>query len=772
MASYNPNAVNATSASADSSGTTPSNNTGMPPEPPWKPQPKPQTATGSQAIPGSPTTVNSTVAAIADDGRDFDEFDNSPRNLARQARYEREQWERLAKAETVNKDDSLQPCSVPKRFSNAEADAQVEAMEAAAAARAAGSIHILRALVAYPNLARQVAALPIGTTSIVEAGKEPDDNLAVAVLIEVIRQIDGQPEDWIKAIKDGLEKLRREPGTMGNFGFQVVRVIDDMLADNRLESARTEADPIYYATTHTQTWLRERLINCDPDVHAEARLLTSISEISETAIEIIEPQKAGPAMAPFPLTVLSPTARQMVEQVSRSLCLDPAMAALPAIVQLASAIGTTRQIAGKPDWLEFPIIWGGLIAGSGQVKTPMLKKIQAPMKIRQRQLWDKYNTDKKASPWDLPDAELPEALATHVESLDDGPPMRRPDPEPKRGRRPRPVLEHIYTSDFTLEAIGAMLEPSPRGICIATEELTKWLGGVGEYKPNKRGDNGRCLELFDGHPSKIDRRGEKEPLVIKRYAAWVIGGIQPGVFWSALGATGLANGQLSRHLLAMPPVRKHGWSDEIVTAETLDRWAKLNDNLYHFDFDGNGEPRIVTLDDAGRSLLRDYVEANHAEIKNSTDEQVNQMLGKMRGYALKFALLFHCLSQAEREGPEAYSWDFGKGPVGSQDMQKGIELAGWFTIEIRRIYGLKGRMMTVNDDADLWNFILSKGAVTTRDLMKYRQGHYRNATLAREELDLLVASGRGRWANVKMGDAKRATEHFVPDLSPTVKPAG
>lgn len=591
----------------------------------------------------------------------------------------------------------------------------------------------LKTLLAFPSLGRQVAALPV---RFAESGLV-GDHLSEIVLIEAIRRLETEGGDWLEAIREQLRNLRKDPGELVIYREILSSAADEMLAGGWLEDARDDAPAEVYALRAVQSWLRTQLVDDNADHREAAQLLTAISDLTLGSIEIVEAGEMDVVPDPFPFDLLPPVARELITHAATSKCVDPAMVALPVLIQMASAVGLTRRLAVKPDWLEYPILWGGLIAHTGLLKTPTLSAVQTPMTERQLRLKRDFD------------------LAMHSDNYFSAEAQQIDQPHhPSK-------LEHVFTTDATMEAVGSMLKTSPRGICIACDELAKWLG-VGEYKKNGiLADQSRSLELFNGGTWKIDRKTDKETLIIPRAGAWVIGGIQPGILWQAFGDSSEVNGKLARHLLVLPRARTQGWSDHVIPEAVLQRWQRLNENLYHFDFDDEGEPRVVALADAAIPLMRDYTNAIEERIQAETDPKVQAMLRKMTGYAARLALVLHSARQAELDGIDGREWSCGWESLNACDLERGIGLAHWFAKEARRIYSMKAQMKSVGGDIELLNFIRSKGTVSARDLMLFDRRRYPSARAAQEELELLVADGQGRFVLAKPQGRGRPSKRFA-----------
>ncbi len=78
---------------------------------------------------------------------------------------------------------------------------------------------------------------------------------------------------------------------------------------------------------------------------------------------------------PFPTGALPEPLASHVKSVAASVLVDPVMAALPALCAAAAAIGNSRSIALSPDWTEPSILWGAVVAYTGDGKSPASDKV-------------------------------------------------------------------------------------------------------------------------------------------------------------------------------------------------------------------------------------------------------------------------------------------------------------------------------------------------------------------------------------------------------------
>ncbi len=101
-----------------------------------------------------------------------------------------------------------------------------------------------------------------------------------------------------------------------------------------------------------------------------------------------------------------------------------------------------------------------------------------------------------------------------------------------------------------MEALGPLMRDNPKGLLVAVDELSGWLGGFDKYTSAKGSDVGYWLSMFSGNPTSIDRVTNGGVLYIRSAAACVTGGIQPKILAEMLGPKNVENGLAARFLMA------------------------------------------------------------------------------------------------------------------------------------------------------------------------------------------------------------------------------
>jgi hypothetical protein len=370
---------------------------------------------------------------------------------------------------------------------------------------------------------------------------------------------------------------------------------------------------------------------------------------------------------PFPVAALPEPLRSFVAASAVSLVADPGPLALVTITACSAAIGTTHRVEIKRNWRPFPILWGTVLAASGDLKTPIVAAPTDPLRSRQARL--KAEHDRAL-------AEFDRALEEHEQAAKGGEDVGDPPEKPAPPAR-------LLTSDATVESLGQLLERNQRGLLVLVDELVTLLGGMDRYKRGSS-DEGFYLSCYDGLSHAIDRKGggkngEGTHLVIPRCAITVIGGLQPAKAQLVLDEQRRASGLVQRMLFAMPPRRAYCWTDDEIPPQTLDAFEVLINRLADLGGDGQGDPRIVSLSPAARQAFIDWT-AEHADTSRRYGPDLAAAASKLREIPARIALILHLVEQALADTPA------GEIQVGT--MRSAIEITRWFRHEAERVFRL------------------------------------------------------------------------------------
>jgi hypothetical protein len=438
-----------------------------------------------------------------------------------------------------------------------------------------------------------------------------------------------------------------------------------------------------------------------------------------------------PPFAPFPVEALPGPLDQIVTEAATAIGCDASFVALPALAAIASAIGNSRTIRLKHGWVEPSVLWCGIVGDSGTLKTPAYSAIIAPIHRLQRELLQEHRQETTAHQAAL------ETWKADRKAFKDG---KGPDP----GEQPTaPVYRRAVVSDITIEKLCEVLEDNPRGVLVARDELSGWLGSFTRYKGKQGGtDLPNWLEMSHAGPIQYDRKtGERRSVYVPRAAVSLTGGIQPGVLARALTPEHLDAGLAARMLLTMPPRRQKSWTEAELHPDTEAGFKLLFEKLRALEMHRIGDdlmplPLALSLD-AKKVWVRHY---NHfARVQAAAEGEIAAALSKLEGAAARLTLVHYCTRQVML-GTRATD------PILQSSMEAGIAMALWFTAEARRIYAMLSESPEERTSRRLVEFIRSRGgAITVRELQRANQVKYPTSAAAEAALESLVSAGLAHW---------------------------
>jgi Protein of unknown function (DUF3987) len=448
------------------------------------------------------------------------------------------------------------------------------------------------------------------------------------------------------------------------------------------------------------------------------------------------------AFRPFPVDALPEPIRSFTAAAAKSIGCDSSFVALPLLVALASAIGMTRRLELKRGWTVTPILWGAAVGESGSAKTPAFRVVMRPVWERQRRALERFKTAMERY-----EAELAEWQS---------------QPKDERGSKPvRPELERCVVQDTTVEALAPILLANPRGLLLARDELSGWVGSFDRYaSKGKAGtDAANWLSMHSAECIIVDRRtGDPRMIHVPHAAVCIVGGIQPGILRRAMGAEHRESGLLARLLLTYPPRKKKQWTEAGIDPEAE---ASL-DSLFNRLFDlkpaesKTGEPfpaKVSMTADAKRAWIAYY--NAHGDEQAELTGDLSAAWSKLEEYAARLALVVHLIRWAANDKTLATAEH-----LDISSMNAGIALTTWFKGEARRVYAMLTESDAERDGRRLVEWIDRKGGTVTAREVQQGCRWLKEPGAAEAALESLAESGRGCWEPTPDGQRGQPTRRF------------
>ncbi|MCC7313267.1 MAG: DUF3987 domain-containing protein [Planctomycetes bacterium] len=426
----------------------------------------------------------------------------------------------------------------------------------------------------------------------------------------------------------------------------------------------------------------------------------------------------------FPTHILPRPVAAFVRENAASKQCDESLIALPSLSVLASAIGTTREVALRDDWREPPTQWSCVIIRSGGVKSPALEAALKPLCDAEHQA--QMENQQARAEYELARLRYEKDHARwKSEKANNGDPPERPDP-PRRRR-------HVV-SDITTEALAPILQENPRGVLVARDELAGLIRSFNCYKKDKGGDTETWLQLHRAGFVSIDRKTNRENIYIPRTTASVCGTIQPSVFAAVMRGEHLQNGLTARFLLAWPPAKRKRFTNSSPSPDSVGAYEAVIQGLLqlqHVQADGMYVPETLPLaDDAREAWAKWYDSHADRQFDAGTDEEA-ACLAKLEAVAARFALIFVLVKDPRSRVVDADS------------IERGCILANWFADEAARVYAII-EAEDRDELAPVVRWIQGRGgSCTPRDLTRGPREFRGNTRKATFVLTTLAENGRG-----------------------------
>jgi DNA polymerase I-like protein with 3'-5' exonuclease and polymerase domains len=463
-----------------------------------------------------------------------------------------------------------------------------------------------------------------------------------------------------------------------------------------------------------------------------------------------------PPWVPFPTALLPQVLAKYVRETATAMDCDEAYPAGAVIAAVSMAVGCTHMISPKRGWREPCAAWIVLIGPSSTTKSPPYRDVEDMCQDINDRLEKEYEQKK---------AEYEQKVEEWVAKRDAG-----DDP----GEKPKePALRSFIKSDVTIPALVPELKVNPRGLLIGRDELIAWIGNFTRHS----GKTGATelqdwLQLSNAGTVDVIRKTDKFRIRVRGVAVGVMGTTQPGVIAKALTPELKLAGLFARLLPLFPPVRRRKWTDAEVGEDTRKGVTDLLDRLFALELgdwgDGRPKPHLVILSpDAKRRFIEFY--NRNGEVMFTADDDHRAAMGKIEGYALRFALMFHCCRHPETPADV---------PVSGDDMSNAVKLADWFIGESERVYQMLGETEEERTTRTLADQIHRKaaklgGRISVKQLQNSNSRKYVTKQLAEQDLQLLVDAGFGTWTPPEStGKGGHAVAYYVPgDPLPTTDPS-
>ncbi len=330
----------------------------------------------------------------------------------------------------------------------------------------------------------------------------------------------------------------------------------------------------------------------------------------------------------FPLDILPDELINLINKLYISFQVPHDVIAACMLTIISGAIGNSIKTYVKKEWEVSPFLWTMIIAPSGYGKSPIINALMKYVKNKQAESYKDFKNK-------LQDYEL-QLLKYKKEGNFENPAPQKPN------------LSHSFVSDFTLESLSNVFENDPRGIVIYSDEISKFIKGLNQYKATGN-DRQHILELFDCNSWKIDRKGKVK--FIPNTGASIIGGIQTKILPSIFSDDSFDDGLILRFLLLPGEDITKKFSKDSLQDSEFEYWNSLLDYCYqiplNFDEKGFVKPNLINLDNDALNEFGKFHDSYHLN-KQYLSENASIFIPKLITYSLKFAGILQVLNSFDK----------------------------------------------------------------------------------------------------------------------------
>ena len=292
----------------------------------------------------------------------------------------------------------------------------------------------------------------------------------------------------------------------------------------------------------------------------------------------------------------------------------------PFLAAMASVMGTRYRVQIKKGWTEPMVFWLGTVGPASSLKTPVANQVLHPLLLMDSKDQKQYKKDLTA--W-------------------------KAAPSDERGAPPALPRKRV-AGDATLEGLCAALDnEANHGMVSHHDELVSFIASMDAYRgrsgPSK--DRAHWLSMWSGQEINILRKGH-DPIFIPETAVSLYGCVQQDKLQELLhgddAAAKSGDGFWARFLWSVPcnPFPKMNDDETEINRELLELAIALD------SFSANSQVE-VRLSREAWELFAKQCDVWSAEA-DRTYAARSAFLGKMRGYAARFAGFLHALDHAQR----------------------------------------------------------------------------------------------------------------------------
>jgi hypothetical protein len=361
-----------------------------------------------------------------------------------------------------------------------------------------------------------------------------------------------------------------------------------------------------------------------------------------------EAQKQELVKVNFPVDAFPPRVRRILETFASCDGFPIEYYCANLIVATAGLLGVSYKARYKAGHTHIPIFYMILVGDSSAGKSMSMKPIFNILKRMEKEHDDAFKA----------------AMETFQDEV-----FQTSMTDKKSKMPPRPIQRELLVDFTTLEGLLDTMKCNPRGLVMQAEEILAWFNLMNAYRAGA--DEQFWLKNWDSAFTKITRKGAP-PVIIYNPNCQVIGGIQPGVLHTIMEKDRNVTGASARLLFTYPEDIVAPYDSENTphpsVNETLYKilqWIqKLPDRIIapqNENDRGQVEDAFIDFTDEARLTYKTYFNKLTDESNENDDDRVKSVIGKLKSYCIRFALVIEMLRHAEKRvgkyQPEQDKWE-------------------------------------------------------------------------------------------------------------------
>jgi hypothetical protein len=384
--------------------------------------------------------------------------------------------------------------------------------------------------------------------------------------------------------------------------------------------------------------------------------------------------ETGVPAPPFPLQLMPGRWQDWISASAESANCPADYVGMTFLPIAASLIGNGRRARPWDGWSEPCGLFVALVGRPSSGKSPAGdtgRRPLAALQIEANADWDErrriYERDKEVAKdrrrrWE-------KDVSTAGDRTLSGYPA--PDMPIEAMAPPPPQRRLLFVNDTTPERAAMLSAANPRGMLLLRDELSGWIGGMDRYSPGKTNrERAFWIEAYGARPWTSERV-DSDRSVQAEHLLWSIwGGIQPAKLAEMLADD---DGMAARFLYSWPvevpfrqPEADAELENDIRTA--LGRLRQLSWMP--------PEPAELPLSETATFV--DWIKEIDGLIRQDTGTLYPSWLGKLKGLALRLALILEHLDWCQAEGcPEPAA-------IGGLAMERAISLLRAYAIDMAK----------------------------------------------------------------------------------------